>query len=74
MKSNKKAQFTTNQRGVMGGMAQKVPIPADPHNSKGPCYDYKLYFEKRPLDAEPNFYLQTNSKCKLFIKLYYANL
>ena len=61
-----------NQRGVMGGAAQKVPIPADPPNSRGPCYDYKLYFEKRPIDAEPDFYLQTNPKCKL-ITLSYAN-
>ncbi|CAG8846413.1 36405_t:CDS:1, partial [Racocetra persica] len=38
-------------RGVIVGAAQKVPIPADSPNFRGPCYDYRLYFEKRPLDA-----------------------
>ncbi|CAB4380987.1 unnamed protein product [Rhizophagus irregularis] len=46
----------------MGGVAQKIPIPADPPNSGGPCYDYKLYFEKRPVDAESDFYLQANPR------------
>ncbi|CAI2188668.1 8322_t:CDS:2, partial [Funneliformis geosporum] len=46
----------------MGGIAQKVPIPVDLPNTRGPCYDYQLYFEKKPLDAESDFYLQTNPK------------
>ncbi|CAG8823157.1 13708_t:CDS:2, partial [Racocetra persica] len=55
-------QAKNNQRGVIGGAAQKVPILADLSNFRGPCYDYRLYFEKRPLDANQEFYLQTNPK------------
>ncbi|CAG8483059.1 962_t:CDS:2, partial [Racocetra persica] len=51
-----------NQRRVIGGAAQKVPILADSSNFRGPCYDYHLYFKKRPLDANQEFYLQTNPK------------
>ena len=45
-------------------MAQKIPIPANSFNSKGPCYDYQLYFKKRPPDSATNFYLQPDPKCK----------
>ncbi|CAG8588013.1 35075_t:CDS:2 [Racocetra persica] len=44
-------QAKNNQRGVIGSAAQKVPILANLPNFRGPCYDYRLYFEKRPLDA-----------------------
>ncbi|CAI2190906.1 20241_t:CDS:2, partial [Funneliformis geosporum] len=30
----------------MGGAAQKVPIPVDLSNARGPCYGYRLYFKK----------------------------
>ncbi|CAG8715634.1 11068_t:CDS:2, partial [Funneliformis mosseae] len=53
-----------NQRGITGGIAQKISILADSFNSQRPYYDYQLYFKKRPLDADSNFYLQTDPNGK----------
>ena len=52
-----KFRSKNNQRGIMGSIAQKISILADSPNSKGLCYDYQLYFEKRPSDSDANFYL-----------------
>ncbi|CAB4394667.1 unnamed protein product [Rhizophagus irregularis] len=62
MKKRDGTEYKALSRGVMGGIAQRIPIPADPPNSGGPCYDYKLYFEERPVDAESDFYLQANPR------------
>ncbi|CAJ0650712.1 2814_t:CDS:2 [Entrophospora sp. SA101] len=42
-----------NQRGLSGGLANKLLIPYD----KEIMDDYDLYFSKRPKNAEPAFYL-----------------
>ncbi|CAG8729375.1 14504_t:CDS:2, partial [Racocetra persica] len=62
LKSISELLILDNQREVIGDAAQKVPILANSPNSRGSYYDYHLYFEKRPLDANQEFYLQTNPK------------
>jgi hypothetical protein len=46
-----------NQRGIQGGQAHVISIPA---NDNGPCSDIQLYLSKRPPSADENFYLQPN--------------
>ncbi|CAB5364372.1 unnamed protein product [Rhizophagus irregularis] len=46
-----------NQRGIQGGKAQIISIPAD---DSGPCTDIKYYLSKRPDLSDDNFYLQPN--------------
>jgi len=46
-----------NQRGIQGGRAHIISIPAD---DNGPCTDIKYYLSKRPDLADNNFYLQPN--------------
>jgi len=47
-----------NQRGIQGGQAHIISIPAD---DNGPCSDIQLYLNKRPPSADENFYLQPNN-------------
>src|SRR6266498_4626030 len=46
-----------NQRGIQGGNAHIISIPAD---DNGPCSDIQFYLSKRPSSADEHFYLQPN--------------
>ncbi|CAG8795254.1 33458_t:CDS:2, partial [Racocetra persica] len=49
LKSISELSILDNQREVIGGAAQKVSIPADSPNFRGPCYDYQtgIWYRKQ---------------------------
>ncbi|CAG8838168.1 20136_t:CDS:2, partial [Racocetra persica] len=62
--SNGGMQFVKNyQKNDQGGVdgcsdALVIPIPPDPENYRGPVYDFKYYFAKRPTNSNyPEWYL-----------------
>ncbi|CAB5373840.1 unnamed protein product [Rhizophagus irregularis] len=57
-----------NQRGIQGGQAHIISIPAD---NNGPCSDIQLYLSKRPPSGDENFYLQPNNTSWLETNIWY---